>query len=1228
MATNTNTIPSVSWKTAKEPIDLSAKTQAPAAVPHVVVGDSSLLTIDELLRSRAVSHPDLPIVSYPSSGLEYVDYTFKQLDVFAFRVAKHLEAHLPIRTSSSIKRDVVAMLGPSNLEYLVTMMALIKAGHTVLFLSTRIPAVAVESLMKTTDAHCLIADARYLETAAAVQKVQPALKVLDMPARVAFEFPIDVYNDTKLDAALDPQVETKETVYIIHSSGSTGLPKPIYQEQSAALSNYAGNMNMKAFITLPLYHNHGISNLYRSIWACKSIHLFNADLPLTSDLLIKVMRAIKFEILYGVPYVLKLISETEEGLELLAEMKNVMYGGSACPDELGDLLVQHGVNLISHYGATEVGGLMTSFRPPGDKAWNYVREHDKLAPYLRWLPRGANLYECCVAPGWPSKTATNMEDGSYRTKDLFEPHPTIPKAWRYVARQDDTIVLVNGEKFNPVATEGAFRSSKLITEAVIFGVGQPCLGALIVPAPSFSGKSSSEILDMIWPVLDAGQEGVDAFARLSKEMVVILPSDTPYPHTDKGSIIRPTFYKTFVKQIDSAYQFLNGSSADARVMGEDELRQLLRDLVLKSLPDARFDDDTDFFGLGLDSLKSIQIRADVLKSVKVNNKLTQNVVFENPSISKLSAYLLGNPNDQNDGESDLRSEMRKLVNDYSDFTIKPREPGKFVVVTGSTGSLGAHIVAKLAQDPTVERIYCFVRAHDAGNALRRTIESMVSRKLYHSLSLLQRRKIVSLCSDFSRKDLGLEAAAYREISSSLRAVIHSAWSVNFNLKLSSFVRDNVAGVKNLIEFCKSGTASFNFCSSVSTVARYPDLKGPVPEVEPDFEWAQDMGYAQSKSVAEAICARAAESAGIPVRVLRIGQVVADTEHGIWNATEGVPMIMQTALTVGALPKLHESPSWLPVDVVAQSAVEISLSGNESTFMNITNDRTFSWVDDLLPALRNAGLSFEEVEPKEWIRRLRNSDPNPITNPPIKLVDFFAGKYDKDEFAPSKQYATETARSFSPALANAPVLDQKFVDKFVNRFLSNAWKAKMPTPIEDAEPQNKTVLVVAGPCGCGKSTLATGLARELGVPFVEGDSLHSKAAVDSMRAGIALADEDRQPWFARINKRIEEELYDLGYPKVVVSCSSLKRDYRDILRQAGQERVVKPDFVFLNLQCNPETLESRLQGRGGHYMKAEMVRSQVDIEEAVWNDETDVYPIDAERHPDEVLDEAKWCLEHM
>jgi acyl-coenzyme A synthetase/AMP-(fatty) acid ligase len=115
-------------------------------------------------------------------------------------------------------------------------------------------------------------------------------------------------------------------------------------------TSYKNNLNMRGFITLPLFHAHGISSVFRALTCRKIIYLYSTRLPLTRNNLLAVMQKYKFEIFYGVPYALKLLGESKEGIECLAKLKVVMFGGSACPDALGDRLVQAGVNLVSHYG--------------------------------------------------------------------------------------------------------------------------------------------------------------------------------------------------------------------------------------------------------------------------------------------------------------------------------------------------------------------------------------------------------------------------------------------------------------------------------------------------------------------------------------------------------------------------------------------------------------------------------------------------------------------------------------------------------------------------------------------------------------------------------------------------------------------------------------------------------------------------------------------------------------
>lgn len=869
---------------------------------------------------------------------------------------------------------------------------------------------------------------------------------------------------------------------------------------------------------------------------------------------------------------------------------------------------------------TEVGQLMTSFRSQGDTAWNYVRETPKLSPFLRWVTRGTNLYECIVLPGWPAKVASNLPDGSYATKDLFEPHPTIEKAWKYIARLDDTIALLNGEKFNPVMMEGTIRSHRAVKETIIFGFNRPCLGILLVPA--IEGMSESEVIDEVWPVVEAANQTAEAYARISKDMIRVLPYNCPYPRTDKGSVIRQAFYKEFATEIENAYDAAATSHGDLKNLIGLELEDHLRSILIKHTPSAKdIDRKADLFSLGVDSLQSIQVRTEILKTVDIGgNKLGQNVVFDYPTIESLSAHLQRLRTGEGEQRSTLAEQMGDLVSRYSSF--EPVQKGRFITLTGATGSLGAHVLVQLVRRPDVDAVHCLVRAKTNGNAMQRVRKSLLDRKVYHALSLSARRKIHALAADLSDTRLGLDDAAYTGIASNLTGVIHCAWSVNFNKNLVSFEKDCIAGVRHLIDLCLATSspapATFDFCSSVSTVARCPDLH--TPEQVAEYDWAQGMGYAQSKCVAEHICMAAAEKTSIKARVLRVGQIVADTVHGVWNVTEAIPLMMQSALTVGALPRLQESPSWTPVDVVAKAITEISFSDAGSVVANVTNAKTFSWTDRLLPALREAGLDFEEVEPKEWVRRLRASNQDPVANPSIKLADFFASKYDNDTFSPTRTYETVVARSYSPSLDAAPVLSTDFVKTFVKQFQATAWRAQTSNVTE-----KKKFVVFTGPCGSGKSTIAKNLAGRFKASFIEGDDLHTADAVTVMAAGTPLDDQVRTLWLERLKQRAHYISTTLGYDRIFLSCSALKKSYRDHLRSLSNDDV---DITFVDLQVEEEELVRRIKERKNHYMKHSMVENQIDIWERPDDSETDVLPVNAGQPVEMVIEEVANLLDAL
>ncbi len=134
----------------------------------------------------------------------------------------------------------------------------------------------------------------------------------------------------------------------------------------------------------------------------------------------------------------------------------------------------------------------------------------------------------------------------------------------------------------------------------------------------------------------------------------------------------------------------------------------------------------------------------------------------------------------------------------------------------------------------------------------------------------------------------------------------------------------------------------------------------------------------------------------------------------------------------------------------------------------------------------------------------------------------------------------------------------------------------------------------GTAGSGKTVIGSTLAAALGVPFVEGDAFHPPDNVEKMRSGRPLDDTDRHEWLLALGAELEAAR-DAG-TGVVMSCSALKRRYRDLLR-AGDDSV---RFIFLTGEA--ALLRERLQSRTGHYMPVSLLDSQLDALEVPATDE--------------------------
>lgn len=584
----------------------------------------------------------------------------------------------------------------------------------------------------------------------------------------------------------------------------------------------------------------------------------------------------------------------------------------------------------------------------------------------------------------------------------------------------------------------------------MFGDGRPQVGALLLPSESGAelSRDRSAYLQAVWPVIAAANARAPSHSRLLPEMVEILPPDTDVPVATKMSILRPACYRKFAPIIDEVYRrFEGGSGAVAKrtITGQDEAETYLLELLGRSLGSKAetIMRDTDLFAFGVDSLQATRVRNTAQKELDLGGAtLGQNVVYEYPSVAKLAGHILAvaSHSATTNGVS-VYEEMEAMAAKWA-ARVTPAAPGttptpteQVILVTGATGSLGAHAVAALLRRPGV-RVICLSRAASHSASRTRLEESFAARRLEPDWT-----RIESYASDLTLPDLGLGEDLAR-IRDSVTGVLHLAWPVNFAAALGSF-EPSVAGTVNLLNLAQASPLAvkpgFLFASSVGALQASNSTVAEDVSSRPQDAGA--TGYARSKWVVENVLARTRGT------VLRIGQLVGDGVHGVWNETEAWPLMFRSAVTTGALPSLEEEVGWLPVDKAGEAVAEAALAPAEDQVLHILNRHTAPFAS-ILEGLRRAGVVFEAVPRRQWLRRLAESDPDVAANPTRKLLPFYEGRIGGEEERSHPAFETGRAEERCEVMRSLKPVDESLVAKWVEVWRESRF---FPQPASAAAP---------------------------------------------------------------------------------------------------------------------------------------------------------------------------------
>lgn len=699
----------------------------------------------------------------------------------------------------------VGILMESDAALAIYVLALMGLGVPTMLLSTRLSPLAVRHLLRETGSRVLLASRRLKPLAKAALGSQddlgPELKV-NLVQALGYE---TLLNNS---VALSPDVGQPDgrtahqnhylahedrQVLILHSSGTSGLPKPIYCSHKhflgfAACHDFSSIAQAQGLTisTSPFFHvSHNVikkacASAYLCCWIqgfgmvpiCLSLGIGKtmcippASMIPTGVSISALLKASGAKALLTVPSIIEEIALLPDnaGVEALQVLDFVAFGGGIPKSSVGDKLQAAGVKLINHYGATETGPMTAFYVPEKDADWRNIKlRTDIVGPLDVRLARVdtesnelGETYRLSMRPlGWKDR---------FELQDLlFQGFGTPRDEHTIAGRTDDLICLGTGEKVRPTIMESLLNQQDGVKATTVFGDGRSELIVLVESTETFIEQEEIESFrSTLWPIVEQAGRKMDAHARISSPTSILVLPPGSLPRSDKGTVLRREVAVQFAEQIERAYVSIENASLIDTALPLDlespsissSVRALVQSIVLW---DQDWGNDQDLFVLGMDSLQATRLRRSIVASVQAKAmtndeddeivrkhvpEITTEFVYRNPSVDQITEALLGNaaPSttrqeiDANmiDWLVDAHSKYAEEKVNFSTRDQKEERRRHTVVITGATGSLGSFLVHRLVNDASVERVICLNR---------RKLKTPVKRDEHDEVGPVRRQKL-------------------------------------------------------------------------------------------------------------------------------------------------------------------------------------------------------------------------------------------------------------------------------------------------------------------------------------------------------------------------------------------------------------------------------------------------------------------------------------------------------
>jgi acyl-coenzyme A synthetase/AMP-(fatty) acid ligase len=349
----------------------------------------------------------------------------------------------------------------------------------------------------------------------------------------------------------------REPILILHSSGSTGQPKPVVNTHGTCatwdfrdLPTVPGRVNHDGCGTLrfsepdsriydvfPPFHLAGFLTKIMIPLYNLTAPIFGPPLrPPSGALAAEIIRLHKPRGAVIPPSILEQLYHEHDGPDVFKQLDVLLFAGGPLPQVIGDEISKH-TKLCQFYGSTEAGQIRQLVPLPED--WSYIQFHPNERFELQ--PAGEDMFELVLFTDKGSERISHLYHNypdvrEWRTKDLFKPHPTKPDLWKFHARRDDILVFSSGEKLNPIPIESSITAFPGISGALVVGQGQPQVALLV--ELSRNAAFSSDPREGLWPAMEVANALLPGHERIARSMIIIADPKKPFARTAKGTVVR------------------------------------------------------------------------------------------------------------------------------------------------------------------------------------------------------------------------------------------------------------------------------------------------------------------------------------------------------------------------------------------------------------------------------------------------------------------------------------------------------------------------------------------------------------------------------------------------------------------------------------------------------------------------------------------------------------------